>query len=106
MSTLHVSQQAPVRLVLPNPPARGDESGDAAQIRSGYDDEIAGIVDRLEQRYPREVVSGFDLEGRVRRVYRQFGTAHVRTFVAIFVERVVRRSIDEPSVAAFGAVAV
>jgi hypothetical protein len=61
------------------------------------DDEIAGIVDRLEQRYPVEVVSGFDLEERVRGVYRQFGTAHLRTYVAIFVERLVRRSIDERS---------
>ncbi|WP_371871441.1 three-helix bundle dimerization domain-containing protein [Phytohabitans rumicis] len=67
---------------------------------------MAGIVDRIQQRYPREVVSAFDLEGRVRGVYRQFSTAHLRTFVAIFVERLVRRSIEEPSPAVPDAVAV
>ncbi|GFJ96023.1 hypothetical protein Prum_096650 [Phytohabitans rumicis] len=52
------------------------------------------------------MVSAFDLEGRVRGVYRQFSTAHLRTFVAIFVERLVRRSIEEPSPAVPDAVAV
>lgn len=105
MSTPQVSQQASVRPGLPALSRRGDARVDAAQIKSGYDDEIAGIVDRLEQRYPAAVAAGFDLEGRVRGVYRQFGTAHLRTYVAIFVERLVRRSIEEPSGAVPGAVA-
>jgi len=90
------------------PPAlslRGDARTDAAKTRSAHEEAIAGIVDRLQRRYPREVVAGFDLEDRVRSVYRQFGTAHLRTYVAIFVERIVRRSIEEPSVAAPDAVA-
>jgi hypothetical protein len=35
-----------------------------------------------------------ELDRRVRRFYRQFGSARVRTLVAILVERRVRRSID------------
>jgi hypothetical protein len=29
-------------------------------------------------------------------VYRQFDTARIQTFVAVFVERLVRRSIEQP----------
>lgn len=97
MPALPIPQQASAQ---PAPRPRGDVHADAAKTKSAYDEAIAGIVDRLQQRYPREVVSGSDLEGRVRGVYRQFGTAHLRTYVAIFVERIVRRSIEEPSVAA------
>ena len=101
MPTPQVPQQVSARLGLPTPPPRGDGRADAAETRSAYDAEIAGIVDRLQRRYPREVVSGLDLEGRVRGVYRQFETTHLRTYVAVLVERLVRRSIEEP-----GAVAV
>jgi hypothetical protein len=38
-----------------------------------------------------------DLERRVRGFHRQFDNAAIRTFVAVFVERLVRRSIEEPS---------
>jgi hypothetical protein len=57
--------------------------------------QIAEITGRLARRYPREQISRSDLETRVRRFYREFDTAHVRTFVAILVERLVRRSIDD-----------
>ena len=36
--------------------------------------------------------------------YHQFDTARIRTFVAIFVERLVRRSIEQSSVPAAGGV--
>jgi len=106
MPTPQVSQQASARPGLPTPPPRGDARADAAETKPAYDEEIAGIVDRLRQRYPRELVSGLDLEGRVQVAYRQFGTAHLRTFVPIFVERLVRRSIEEPSAAAPSAAVV
>lgn len=102
MSTAQDPPQTPARLGPPGAAPRGD----AAEVESVHEEQIAGIVDRLQQRYPREVVSGFDLEGRVRGAYRQFGTARVRTFVTIFLERLVRRSIEEPSVAVPNAVAV
>jgi len=71
---------------------------DSPQIEPVYDEQIAEIVERIEQRYPREQISRAELEGRVRGFYRQFGTARIRTFVAIFVERLVRRSIEGSSV--------
>lgn len=101
MPTPRVSQQASASPGLPTPSSRGYLRASAAKTNSAYDEEIAGIVDRLQRRYPREVVSGLDLEGRVRGVYRQFDTTHLRTYVAVLVERLVRRSIEEP-----GAVAV
>jgi hypothetical protein len=58
--------------------------------------QIAEITGRLARRYSREQISVADLETRVRRFYRGFDTVHVRTFLAILVERLVRRSIDEP----------
>ena len=70
-----------------------------------YDEQIAEIADRLQRRYPGERISRADLESRVRGFYRQFDTARIRTFVAVFVERLVRRSIEQPSAAASGAVA-
>jgi hypothetical protein len=43
--------------------------------------------------------------GRVRGFHRQFNTARIRSFVSVFVERLVRRSIDQPSAGAPRAVA-
>jgi hypothetical protein len=42
-------------------------------------------------------MSPAELEGRVRGFYRQFESARIRTFVPIFVERLVRRSVEQPS---------
>jgi len=58
--------------------------------------QIAEITGRLARRYPRGQISLVDLEKRVRGCYREFDTVPVRTFVAIFVERLVRLSIEEP----------
>lgn len=95
MSTAQDPPQTPARLGPPDAAPRAD----AADGTSAYEEQIAGIVDRLQQRYPRAAVSGLDLEGRVRGAYRQFDSARVRTFVTILVERLVRRSIEEPSLA-------
>ena len=72
----------------------------SVQVDSVYDEQIAEIVGRIQQRYPGEQISRAELEGRVRGFQRQFSTARIRTFVAIFVERLVRRSIEETSVGA------
>jgi hypothetical protein len=69
-------------------------------VEGPEDRQIAEIVDRLRRRYPGELISGSDLEGRVRSSYRQFGAARIRAFVGIFVERLVRRSIENPPVTA------
>ena len=62
----------------------------------GHDEQITEIVGRLQQRYSGEQISRAELERRVRDVHRQFNSARIRSFVAVFVERLVRRSIDEP----------
>jgi len=51
---------------------------------------------RHGRRYSREQITMADLEIRVHRFYGGFDTVHVRTYVAILVERLVRHSIDEP----------
>ena len=76
---------------------RGLERDDA-----GSEDQIAEIAGRLERRYPGGGISRSDLEGRARSVYRQFDKARIRTFVAVFVERLVRRSIEQPLTVAPG----
>ncbi|MBB5868791.1 hypothetical protein F4553_002170 [Allocatelliglobosispora scoriae] len=59
--------------------------------------QIAAIVGRLERRYPAARIAGAELESRVRGLYHQFDTARIRTFVAVFVERLARISIEEQS---------
>ncbi|GIE90937.1 three-helix bundle dimerization domain-containing protein [Actinoplanes regularis] len=69
----------------------------AAQIIDRTDDDqIDEIVGRLERRYTRDQISSADLDSRVRGFYRDFATARIRSFVSIFVERLVRRSIETP----------
>ena len=66
-------------------------------ITAGTDeDQIQEIVGRLERRYSRDQISTGDLTGRVRRFYDGFAAARIRGFVGIFVERLVRRSIETP----------
>jgi hypothetical protein len=72
----------------------------SVQVEPLYDDQIADIVSRVQQRYKRDQISQAELEDRVRGFHRQFSTARIRTFVAIFVERLVRGSIEETSVGA------
>ena len=62
-----------------------------------HEEQIAEIVGRLQQRYPGKQISKAELERRVREVHRQFNGARIRSFVAVFAERLVRRSIDEAS---------
>ena len=93
MPTRQVSERTPTESVLPTgvPGAHTTVEPDNA----GSDDQIAEITGRLERRYPSEQISRSDLEARVRSAYRQFDTARIRTFVAVFVERLVRRSVEQ-----------
>ena len=82
----------------PTPTTAAGVGPDSSQVEAVYDAQITEIVGRLQQRYPAERISRAELERRVRDVHRQFNTARVRAFVAVFVERLVRRSIDQPTV--------
>jgi hypothetical protein len=62
----------------------------------GAKDQIAEITGRLERRYPPERISRSHLEARVQSADRQYDTARIRTFVAVLVERLVRRSVEQP----------
>ncbi len=77
----------------------GSNSGRLVSSVVDHDDDaqIEEIIDRLERRYTREQISSADLNSRVRRSYREFSTARIRKFVSIFVERLVRRSIEYPT---------
>ena len=97
MSTMQLPTQTSVQ---PWPPTRtpaASVESDSSQVEPVYDEQITEIVGRLQQRYPVEQISRAELERRVRDVHREFNTARVRGFVAVFVERLVRRSIDEPT---------
>jgi hypothetical protein len=67
-----------------------------SQSFASPEQQIAEITSRLGRRYSREQITLADLQTRVRHFYREFDTAHVRTYVAILVERLVSRSIDKP----------
>jgi hypothetical protein len=62
-----------------------------------HEKHVGEIVERLQRRYPRTQISIADLDRLVRGCYQQFESARVRTFVAILVERLVRRSFEAPS---------
>jgi hypothetical protein len=57
--------------------------------------QINEIVDRLSSRYAEEQISTADLKSRVREIHQQFDAVRLRSFVAILVEGLVRRSIAE-----------
>jgi hypothetical protein len=61
------------------------------------DKQITEVIARLRQRFSPDQISSTELERRVRGFHRQFGTARIRTFVAILVERLARRSIETPT---------
>jgi hypothetical protein len=82
-----------MRIVRPVPPLpAGPPARTAAAARD--DKQINEITARLGRRFPPERISQTDLEGRVRRFYGQFRNARIRSFVAILVERLTRRSIE------------
>ena len=56
----------------------------SAEVEPQYDEQIAEVTGRLRQRYPRDPISPADLQDRVRGFHRQFDTARIRTFVAVF----------------------
>src|SRR6476660_8170008 len=92
--------QLPTRPGPPTPTALTAAPADSPPVGPMYDEQINDIVLRLEQRYPDNQISHVDLERRVRAFHRQFNTARIRSFVSVFVERLVRRSIDQPPVVA------
>ena len=88
--------EQPVRktpLVLP-----AAEAGQVASPAIGRNDndQIEETVSRLERRYTRDQISIGELTSRVRVFYSGFAEARIRSFVGIFVERLVRRSIETP----------
>jgi len=86
-----------IQQALPIPPGTGSGRTAAPIIGRTDDDQIDEIVGRLERRYTRDQISSADLDSRVRGFYLDFATARIRNFVSIFVERLVRRSIETPS---------
>ena len=55
---------------------------------------VAEIVERLQSRYPGAPVDRAVLEGVVRDGFREFATARIQTFVAVFVERRARLFLE------------
>jgi hypothetical protein len=102
---MQLPKRTSVQTGPPTPTLPGRARPDSSQVEPVRDEQIAEIIGRIQQRYPHEQISQAELEGRVRGFHRQFSTARIRTFVAIFVERLVRRSIEETSVGAPRAVA-
>jgi hypothetical protein len=56
--------------------------------------QVAEILERLQLRYPGAPVDRAVLEGVVREGYREFETARIQTFVAVFVERRARMFLE------------
>jgi hypothetical protein len=98
MSTGQPPQQTFLQPEVSPVPASGPSAACPTEVEGPEDRQIAEIVARLRRRYPGEQVSGADLEDRVRSSFRQFGPARIRGFVGIFVERLVRRSIEKPPI--------
>ena len=96
MST-QLARPVSARRSVPGSPPQDPMRVDSPSIERNNDEQIDEIVERLQPRYTREQISVADLESRVRGFYRQFDTARIRSFVAILVERLVRRSIEAPS---------
>jgi hypothetical protein len=91
---------AQVALQKPTPPGPsllGSVSGEPPAIEQADDAQISEISERLQRRYPREQISIADLNRLISGFYHQFDKARVRSFVAILVESLVRRSIPPPA---------
>lgn len=87
-------RQITARPALPASPVT-DAGPDASPAIERADNEnIEEIVSRLERRYTRDQISIAELTSRVRTFYNAFAAARIRSFVSIFVERLVRRSIE------------
>jgi hypothetical protein len=92
-------QPAQPTVVQPGRPNAGPFApvrSDSAEV-VGDDAQVDAIVRRLQRRYPQNRISPAELESRVRGFYRQFEPARITTFVGVFVERLIRRSIEQPS---------
>lgn len=88
--------QIAARSALPVSPVTDAGLIASPAIGRSDDDQIEEIVSRLGRRYTRDQISIAELTNRVRRFYSGFAAARIRGFVGIFVERLVRRSIETP----------
>lgn len=79
----------------PNHPSTASRAATPEATVLVLDDQIDDIVERLQCRYNAQQISRTDLEDRVRGSYHQFDGAPIRAFVNVFVERLVRRSVDD-----------
>jgi len=89
-----ITRQVPAQPFPPDLAPSGSASVEAQAIEQAQNAQISDIVEHLLRRYTREQISLADLNRRVNGFYRQFDTAHVRNFVEILVESLVRRSIS------------
>ena len=93
--------EQPVRKIIAGQALPGSPVADEGQvappaIERNDNDQIEETVSRLGRRYTRDQISIAELTSRVRTFYDGFAAARVRSFVSIFVERLVRRSIEAP----------
>ncbi|WP_433789678.1 three-helix bundle dimerization domain-containing protein [Actinoplanes sp. CA-252034] len=79
----------------PNHPSTASGTATPAATALVTDDQVDDIVERLQRRYNTQQISRTDLEVKVRGSYHQFDGAPIRAFVNVFVERLVRRSVDD-----------
>lgn len=91
-----------VRQIAPRPALPTSPETEAGLIASPTiqrtdKDQIDEIVGRLAHRFTRDQISVAELTTRVRRSYNSFAAVRIRSFVSIFVERGVRRSIETPT---------
>jgi hypothetical protein len=77
----------------PASPRPLDAVNEPTTVRPDNAAQINEIVDRLSSRYTAEQNSTADLRSRVRGIHQQFDAVRLRSFVAILVEGLVRRSI-------------
>ena len=87
-------RQIAARPALPASPGTGADPNASATIERTDNENVEEIVSRLERRYTRDQISIAELTSRVRTFYNGFAAARIRSFVSIFVERLVRRSIE------------
>lgn len=59
------------------------------------EEQIEQIVKRLSGRYPTDRISLAELEMEVRDGYRELDDVAVRAFVAVLIERLVRRHFEK-----------
>jgi len=93
--------EQPIRKIIAGPALPASPEADEGQvaplaIERNDNDQVEETVSRLGRRYTQDQISTAELTSRVRTLYSRFAAARIRGFVGIFVERLVRRSIETP----------